>query len=74
MKETFDVIGLNSTIGCIHKLDNNVSLENGPVAKLIIEAGGIPFIKTNVCVVYINFLSIDYSMWGGFIILFILKI
>jgi len=39
MKETFDVIGLNSTIGCIHKLDNNVSLENGPVAKLIIEAG-----------------------------------
>lgn len=62
LKDTIEVTGYDSTVGQSRMVGNAVSVD-GPCARLLKDAGAVPYVKTNVPITLLSFESTN-DVWG----------
>ncbi|KAI1638315.1 amidase [Biscogniauxia mediterranea] len=62
LKDTINVGGFDSTVG-FSSFIGNKQAEDGPVARLLKDAGAVPYVKTNLPITLLSFESTN-DVWG----------
>ncbi|KAI1492940.1 amidase [Biscogniauxia mediterranea] len=62
LKDTINVGGFDSTVG-FSSFVGNKQAEDGPVARLLKDAGAVPYVKTNLPITLLSFESTN-DVWG----------
>lgn len=62
LKDTIEVAGYDSTVGCSVNVGNAKAVD-GPCSRLLKDAGAVPYVKTNIPITLLSFESSN-DVWG----------